>query len=347
MATDEKTHAATPYHREQARKEGRMWQSQDAQNALGLLAVSGAILSYLGWAGPRLVAGAHDILAGMGHPGGLGAAAAAAGRMWLTTAVPLTLGIMVWNFLIQGVLRGFRFTFTFPFDTERLNPVQGLTRLFSRQTLWELGKGFIKLLFLAALAVFWIKAHLSQMTDLANGTLISAVFTWGQWLWQLFLLLGFGFLLMGVADAVWQHRQFEQTLKMTTQELRDELKNTEGNPRIRARRRQLRRRLVTNSLKAVRTATVVVVNPTHVAVAIQWAPHQESPPLVVAKGIDETALVIRGIAADANVPIVENPPLARSLFPTPVGQAIPEFTWRPMAVVLAYILRHHPPKESR
>lgn len=347
MATDQKTHAATPHHREQARKEGRMWRSMDAQNALGLLAVAGAILSYLGWAGPRWVAGTHAILVAMSHPGDLGTVAAIAGRTYLVTVVPLTGGIMVWNLLIQGVLRGFRITITVPFDMGRLNPTQGIANLFSRQTLWEMGKGLIKLLFLAALAVLWIRAHLSAMTDLANGTLISAIATWGQWLWQLFLLLGFGFLLMGVADAVWQRRQFEQTLKMTTQELRDELKNTEGNPRIRMRRRQLRRRLAANSLKAVRTATVVVTNPTHVAVAIQWAPHQESPPLVVAKGVDETALIIRGIAADANVPIVENPPLARSILPTPVGQAIPEFAWRPMAVVLAYILRHHPPKESR
>lgn len=342
MATDEKHHAATPHHREEARKSGKNWQSQDAQNALGLMAAAAALLSYLDWMGPRLIHGARAIWGDMGHPHELGVAAAVAGHSFLWAVVPFTGGVLVWNVFIQFILRGFRITLKSPVDFNHMNPVSGIQRLLSRRTLWEVGKGMLKMLVLAALASLWVQRHLSALLALPHMTLVAAANQWGRWLWQLFLVLGAGFLLMGVLDAVWQRRQFERDLRMTTKEMRDEMKDTEGDPHLRSRRRGLRRRLAANSLKSVQTATVVITNPTHVAIAVQWAPQQNTPPMLVAKGIDDTALAIRAVAAESNVPIVENPPLARSMVSSPVGQPIPDFAWRPVAVILAHILRHHP-----
>jgi flagellar biosynthetic protein FlhB len=149
------------------------------------------------------------------------------------------------------------------------------------------------------------------------------------------------FLLFGMIDLFRQHRRFSQQMKMSKQEVRDELKDTEGNPQIKMRIRRLqrdarRRRM----MDEVKTATAVVVNPTHYAVAIRYQHEMMSAPVVVAKGKNYLALRIRARAVDHQVPLIENPPLAQALYKSvDVGQQIPPHLYRAVAEILAYIYK--------
>jgi flagellar biosynthesis protein FlhB len=149
------------------------------------------------------------------------------------------------------------------------------------------------------------------------------------------------FLLFGIVDLIRQHRRYMKDLRMTKQEVKDELKDMEGNPLIRGKIRRLRKDLLRRQMmKAVPTATAVIVNPTHFAVAIRYGYESSSTPVVVAKGKNYLALRIRQIAIENNVPLVENPPLAQALYKSvEVGQEIPPALYRAVAEVLAYIYR--------
>jgi flagellar biosynthetic protein FlhB len=149
------------------------------------------------------------------------------------------------------------------------------------------------------------------------------------------------FLLFGMIDMFRQQRRFNQQMKMSKQEVRDELKDTEGNPQIKMRIRRLqrdarRRRM----MEDIKTATAVVVNPTHYAVAIRYQHEMMSAPVVVAKGRNYLALRIRALAMEHQVPLIENPPLAQALYKSvDVGQQIPPHLYRAVAEILAYIYK--------
>ena len=149
------------------------------------------------------------------------------------------------------------------------------------------------------------------------------------------------FLLFGIIDLFRQHRRFNLQMRMTKQEVRDELKETEVNPQIKARIRRLQRDARRRKMmQEVKTATAVVVNPTHYAVAIRYQHEMMSAPVVVAKGKNYLALRIRAQAVEHQVPLVENPPLAQALYKSvEVGQQIPPHLYRAVAEILAYIYR--------
>lgn len=149
------------------------------------------------------------------------------------------------------------------------------------------------------------------------------------------------FVVFGIVDLFRQHRKLMKELKMTKQEVKDESKESEGNPHVRGRIRRLRRDLARRRMmKEVPTATAVIVNPTHFAVAVRYSHDYMAAPVVVAKGKNYLALRIRKIAIESNVPLVENPPLAQALYKSvDVGQEIPSHLYRAVAEILAYIYR--------
>jgi len=149
------------------------------------------------------------------------------------------------------------------------------------------------------------------------------------------------FLVVGFIDLIWQRRRYTNSLKMSKQELRDEHKETEGNPQMKGRVRRLQRDLLRRRMmKEVPKATAVIVNPTHYAVAIKYAVDSPGAPRVVAKGKNYLAARIRKLAIENQVPIIENPPLAQALYKSvEVGQEIPSHLYRAVAEILAYIYR--------
>lgn len=151
----------------------------------------------------------------------------------------------------------------------------------------------------------------------------------------------FVFLVVGAVDFFRQRRQFERQMRMTKQEIREEMKESEGDPQIKGRIRRIQRDLARRKqLREVPTSTAVIVNPTHYAVAIRYLPDSPGAPVIVAKGKNYIARRIREIATEHNVPIVENQPLAQALYrAAEVGQEIPAHLYRAVAEILAYIYR--------
>ena len=220
------------------------------------------------------------------------------------------------------------------FSLSKLDPIKpqnGLKRIFSRQQLWELARTVLKLGLLAAIAfVSW--GQLAQFLALGPAPLKSAFNEWRGVLQTLAVGVAILGIVIGFGDAVISKRNFERKLKMSRQEVKDEMKQMEGDPLIRSQIRQAQQRLSRlRMLAAVADATVVVTNPTHFSVALRYDPADDAP-VVVAKGADELALRIRAEARRNGVPIRENKLVARTLFTSAeVGQTIPVALYRAVA----------------
>jgi flagellar biosynthetic protein FlhB len=222
------------------------------------------------------------------------------------------------------------------------NPFSGIKKIFiSGRSFFELVKSLTKVVLLG-LVVYWV---LSTRIDEAVGLierpfdeivafLVSVSFE------LLYKVAGF-FIIIAVSDWIYQRYRYREDMKMTKQEVKEEGKQSEGDPKIKARIRQLmRQRIRKLMLKNVQTADVVITNPTHFAVALKYTPGKMSAPQVKAKGLDFLALQIREIAQKNGVPIVEEPPLARTLFFTvEVDQEIPENLFKAVAQILAYVYK--------
>lgn len=225
-------------------------------------------------------------------------------------------------------------------DLKRLNPVARLKEL-ARNNLWALAKALV-MLPLFSYAVWVIaRENLTTYSLLPLEGLERGVRVLGESLLALLWKSAGLFLVLGLVDLARARRRYFKDLRMTRQEVREEIKDVEGNPLVKARIRRLQRDLARRRMmKEVKTATAVIVNPTHYAVAIRYQPEQMAAPVVVAKGKNYLARRIREIAIENLVPIVENPPLAQALYKSvQVGQAIPVHLYRAVAEILAYIYR--------
>jgi flagellar biosynthetic protein FlhB len=225
-------------------------------------------------------------------------------------------------------------------NLEKLNPLAGLKRMVSLMTVVEFVKNLIKIAVIGVIlfALIWPELDsLEALIDL-DVTLLVPI-TMRIIAKMLGALLGIMFVI-AVADYLYQKYNYLKQLRMTKQEVKDEHKETEGDPMIKARLRQIRmQRSRKRMMKAVPEASVVVTNPTHYAVALKYDPDKMDAPRVVAKGADLIARRIREIATEHKVPIVENPPLARALFKVEIDDPIPFELYRTVAEVISYIMR--------
>ncbi len=234
---------------------------------------------------------------------------------------------------------GFSFNKLAP-DLGRLNPLTKLKEL-PKQNLPNLLQAVI-LLPIFLWAVYAIaRDKLEAFLALPLETVAAGWSFLGGSLMELFWKASGVFLLFGCVDLIRQMRRYKQDLRMSKQDLKEEFKDVEGNPQMKARIRRLQRdRLRHNMMKDVASATAVIVNPTHYAVAIRYQVESMAAPLVVAKGKNYLALRIRQRAVENQVPIIENPPLARALYSAvEVGQEIPPHLYRAVAEILAYIYK--------
>ncbi|MGD2107926.1 MAG: flagellar biosynthesis protein FlhB [Phycisphaerae bacterium] len=339
---DERTEPPTPRRRKEAREKGQVARSQDLTAAVLLLAgfLSLALLGPGLWF--TMVAMVRTALTG-DTPSGVADVlpfAAAAVTETLKRVVPFLLILfvaMVGTLVAQiGVL--FTFHPLAP-NLGKVNPISGVQRMFSIRSVMLAVINFGKLLVVALVAYIVVYKSLAAVVH-AFTLEFADVFRLGSWLLlKLAIYLGAALLVLALLDYAWQRFRHVQDLKMTKEEVRDELRNMEGDPKIKHRQRQIQLQLATQRLrKNVPTADVVVTNPTHVAVAVRYDPETMAAPKVVAKGADEMALRIRRIAAEFKVPTVERPPLARALFEAvDVGQYVPERLYKAIAEVLAYV----------
>lgn len=223
----------------------------------------------------------------------------------------------------------------------RLNPWEGLKRILSPQGAVKLAISLAKLSLLSAVAGWFIWSHLPRFVGFAEADIGDTAGEVGESLIAVGFWIALALISLALADYGFQWWKFEQDLMMTKEEIREEMKNMEGDPHIRQRRREAHRKLTTSrELQQVATADVVVTNPTEIAVAIKYDAETMAAPIVVAKGQGHLAARIRALAAEHGVPIVEKKPLARALYKTvKVGGAVPTELYEVVAEILAYVYR--------
>ncbi|WP_201316341.1 flagellar biosynthesis protein FlhB [Dyella sp. EPa41] len=224
---------------------------------------------------------------------------------------------------------------------ERLNPVEGLGRIFAMRGLVELGKSLLKLLLIGAVLVMVLKNWQADLMSTGHGDV-------GHGMLKAMGLLGHGALLFGTvlaliggADALYQKFDHAKRLRMTRQELKDEAKESDGNPELKGRIRQMQFQMARKRMmQELPKADVVITNPTHFAVALRYDEGRMGAPRVIAKGLDEMAMQIRLVAGSHRIPTVEAPPLARALYATTqLDREIPSSLYVAVAQVLAYVFQ--------
>jgi flagellar biosynthetic protein FlhB len=225
------------------------------------------------------------------------------------------------------------------FKGSRLNPLSGLKRMFGMTGLIEMGKGLLKIALLGAIAFAWGRGWLETIMGLGKGNLSQQLSAgWGA-LTSLLLALAAGLVVIALIDLPVQWVRRMSRLKMTQQEMRDEHKEAEGSPEAKAMRRQRQREIAMGGVaNAMREAQFVLTNPTHFSVAMAYDPERASAPIVLAKGRGDKALAMRELAREFEVPMLELPMLARSVyFTTRENQTIREELYAAIASVLAFV----------
>ncbi|HZW11856.1 MAG TPA: flagellar biosynthesis protein FlhB [Noviherbaspirillum sp.] len=223
----------------------------------------------------------------------------------------------------------------------RLNPLSGLGNMFSSRSLVELIKAIGKSILVGGIAWMVISSDIETMLGLSNESLHAGGAHLGRLLLTGFIAIVCGLVIIAMIDVPYQLWHYANKLKMSREELRQEAKETDGDPQIKARIRQMQREMARRRMMSeVPTADVVVTNPTHYAVALKYTEGKMRAPTVVAKGADEVAAKIREIAAEHNVALLEAPPLARALYRhTELGDEIPSALYTAVAEVLAYVFQ--------
>ncbi|ALN17232.1 flagellar biosynthesis protein FlhB [Ectopseudomonas mendocina] len=223
----------------------------------------------------------------------------------------------------------------------KLNPITGLGRIFSAQNWSELLKSVLKVLVLLGVGYVLVRAALPDLIALQRSSVLEAVSAAFDLTFNLTLCLMLIFVVFSFIDIPLQRYFFLKKLRMTKQERKEEHKNQEGRPEVKARIKQLQRQMLQRQIsKVIKNADVVIVNPTHYAVALKYDSKKAAAPFVLAKGVDETALYMRQMAAKHELEVVEIPPLARAIyFTTQINQQIPAPLYTAVAHVLTYILQ--------
>lgn len=223
----------------------------------------------------------------------------------------------------------------------KLNPITGLGRIFSAQNWSELLKSVLKVLVLLGVGYVLVRAALPDLIALQRSSVLEAVSAAFDLTFNLTLCLMLIFVVFSFIDIPLQRYFFLKKLRMTKQERKEEHKNQEGRPEVKARIKQLQRQMLQRQIsKVIKNADVVIVNPTHYAVALKYDTLKAAAPFVLAKGVDETALYMRQMAAKHSLEVVEIPPLARAIyFTTQINQQIPAPLYTAVAHVLTYILQ--------
>lgn len=344
--TGEKTEQPTDKRLKDARKKGQVAKSQDLTSALLLIAAVAVVWMIGGYIGGILQGTVKDQIEFAATFKGEFTNETAynvlwrgvSGMFWALT--PIFVVVMVFAFLGNYLQIGTLFSAeAISPKFEKLNPVEGFKQKFLKSRSYiELAKTIFKMLITASIAAYVLWAAREDVIRLIEKPAdVVAIYTFGLIL-EICLKIGVTFLILGGADFFLQKFLHRQDMKMTKHEVKEEYKETEGNPLIKAQRRALHREILSQSLAAaVRDADVVMANPTHVAVALKYQRGVSNAPIVTAKGADLIAAQIRQIAMESGVPVKRDIPLARALYELEVDEEIPEELYEAVAVVLQWV----------
>jgi len=342
---DSKTEEATPQRLEKAKAKGDGIKTMDLGPFAVLAGVSSVLILLGGWLARDIVARLTPFFA---HPDSIpveGLGALEVFRYGLITAAPALLICMltacvagVGSSLLQSGL-----TFTaekLKPDFSKLSPKKGFERMFGPDALVQFVKSLVKVSVIACLAWWIMEPYLAKFPSLsaldAGAVLPFAIDILKR---LVYAVAGLSLVVAG-ADWMWQRHRFYIRMRMTKEEVKEDYKNSEGDPHVKARQRQIRmEKARRRMMQAVPQATVVVMNPTHYAVALKYEQGENAAPMCVAKGMDAVALKIRSIAEEAGVPVIEDPPLARALYAAvEIEEMIPPAHFEAVAKIIGFIL---------
>jgi flagellar biosynthetic protein FlhB len=345
-STGEKTEQPSDKRLQDARKKGQVAKSQDLTSAVLLISTVAVVWLIGGYIGGILQGTVRDQIEFAATFKGQFTSETAYNVIWrgmkglIWAVTPIFVVVVSFAFLGNYLQIGTIFSFeSISPKFDKLNPVEGFKQKFLKMRPYvELAKTILKMLITATVAGYVLWAAREDVVRLISKPPdIVAAYTFGLVL-EIGLKIGLAFLILGGADFFLQKLLHRQDMKMTKHEVKEEYKETEGNPLIKAQRRSLHREILSQSMAAaVRDADVVLANPTHVAVAIKYERGKSNAPIITAKGADLMAANIRQIAAESGVPIKRDIPLARALYEFEIEQEIPEELYEAIAVVLQWV----------
>ena len=348
----EKTEDATPKKLSDARKDGQVAKSKELGSAVGLLALFLTLKFFIGSLGTQFLETFYYVYSRIPElitmvNGGISIQSFAA----LTTEIMKKILLMLLPVFLVAVISAVLVDIvqvkwqptTKPLQPKfnKLNPISGFKRLFSKDKLMELLKSVIKIVMIAYLAYSTIEEQFNILFLLYDMTLLSGIQAIGDIVINLGIKISVFYLVLGLADFIYQKFKFKEDMKMTKQEVKDEMKNSEGDPQIKGKQRsRMREASRRRMMSALPQADVVITNPTHFAVALKYDTEVCPAPYVIAKGEDYLALKIKETAKEHGIPIEENKPLARMLYHNvEIGTAIPPELYQVVAEILAAIYK--------
>ena len=341
---DDKTEAPTPHKLDKAREDGQIPRSKELTSLLSLLVG----VSVLWFGGASLANRMAALLSGglrfdhsiVNDPNLILGKIILLIKEALFALLPLVAGVMIIALIAPVMLGGLVFSpKSLSLKLDKLNPLPGIKRMFSAQTVAELLKAVLKSALLGSVAGFYLWHHWPDMMRLISEAPFTAMRNALDIIALCALLVTLGIIPMVGFDVFWQIHSHIKKLRMSKQDIRDEHKNNEGDPHVKQRIRQMQRAAARRRMmQDVPKADVIVTNPTHYSVALQYDENKMSAPRVVAKGSGLIALRIREVGTENKVPILEAPPLARALYRhAEIGQQIPGQLYAAVAEVLAWV----------
>ncbi len=342
---DERTEEATPRRREEARQKGNIAKSMELNYALVFLTGVMSVYFFI----KHMFANIREVfiyyLTHLNYDLTVANAYALAFtlvKQMFVIVFPVLLALIVVSIFSNVAQFGFLMSSEALVPKfERINPISGLGRLFSMRGLVELLKSIVKIAIIGYVVYFTIKSGYEQYLMLSYAPVNTIIVFVLTVIYKVAIRAGIAMLVLAVFDFGYQRWQYEQDMKMTIQEIKEEYRNTEGDPLVKSRIRSIQREMARRRMmEEVPKADVVITNPTHYAVAIQYDPLTMSAPKVIAKGQRLIAQKIREIAEGNRIPLVENPPVARAIYASvDVGDEVPEEYYTVIAEILAYVYK--------
>lgn len=348
----EKTEPATAKKLKDAREEGKVVKSRELNSAFGLIVLFLCLKIFVSYVGQKLITVftyAYGQMADFVLINEKNLSTQAIASLfkniilqWMLIVLPFFAFGVIIALLVSIVQVGWKVS-TKPMKPElsKFNPINGFKRMFSKDSVFELVKSIVKIGLIGYMAYASIRDHQNELFILYDLELNQAIALVGGLVIDVGFKISLVYLIVGIADFVYQKHKFNEDMKMTKQEVKDEFKNTEGDPQIKGRqRRKMQEVSQKRMMQDVPKADVVITNPTHFAVALRYDTKESTAPVVVAKGADYIAQKIKEIAKDNQIEIVENKPLARMIYHNvDVGAEIPPELYQAVAEVLAYVYR--------
>lgn len=338
----EKTEDATPQKLRKAREKGQVSKSQDLVSATIFFGCLAALGISLAWMAQKLSALVLESIQAV-HSQQLEVSVVAILREGLWTWLLVTLPLIATAFVLALAANYAQVGFLLTFDPiipklSKINPISGIKQLFSVKRLVEVLKQIVKFTMVSMVVYYSFKEALPNLVNLQRLELFVALEVVRLIIKDICLKVAVLFLVIAVVDFFWQRHTFNKSMKMTKNEIKQEYKESEGDPQQKSERKHLAQELIMHgSQQAVKKADAVITNPTHIAVAIRYQAEEDSAPIIVAKGMGKNAQVIKEIAKKYKVPVLQNIPLAQALHKLDLEEEVPEELYEAVAEVLNFV----------